>query len=89
MSHGCILLPMLERKLSPHLMEKWELVLADTPEYEIDLYLFFKFPNRQVCPKRQEREAFTQTLTQIIVVPVGVEMKAGSQRTPIQVTANV
>ena len=35
-----------------------------------------------------EREAFTQTLTQIIVLPVEVEMKEGSQHSPIQVTVN-
>ena len=87
MSHGCILLPMFETKLSPQLLEKWELVLADIPEDEIDLDLFFTFLNR-LSKEAGEREALTQTLTQIIVVPVGVEMKAGSQRTPIQVTAS-
>ena len=87
-SHGCILLPMFETKLPLKLLEKWELELADTPEDAIDLDLFFKFLNRQVVSKRQERGAFTQTLTQIIVVPVRVEMKARSQRTPIQVTVN-
>lgn len=50
-SHGCILLPMFETKLPSELLEKWELELADTPEEEIDLELFFKFLNRQVVSK--------------------------------------
>ena len=51
MSHGCILLPMFESKLPPQLLEKWELELADTPEEEIDVDVFFKFLNRQVVSK--------------------------------------
>lgn len=51
MSHGCILLPIFETKLPSELLEKWELELADTPEDEIDLELFFKFLNRQVVSK--------------------------------------
>ncbi|KAL9954332.1 hypothetical protein ACROYT_G041854 [Oculina patagonica] len=50
-SHGCILLPMFETKLPSELLEKWELELADTPEDEIGLELFFKFLNRQVVSK--------------------------------------
>jgi len=37
---------MFETKLPPQLLEKWELELADTPEDEIDLELFFEFLNR-------------------------------------------
>ena len=47
-SHGCILLPIFELKLPSAILEKWELELADTPDDEIDLELFFKFLNRQV-----------------------------------------
>ena len=81
MSYGCVLLPMFETKLPPQLLEKWQLELADTREDEIDLDL--RNCNRQVvCKEVVEREAFTQTLTQIIVVPVRVEIKTRSQRTP-------
>ena len=61
-SHGSILLPMFETKLPPQLLEKWELELADTPEDEIDLDLFFKFLNRQVVSKEAgERGLHTNT----------------------------
>ncbi|XP_044176591.1 uncharacterized protein LOC122959338 [Acropora millepora] len=50
-SHGCILLPIFELKLPSAILEKWELELADTPDDEIDLELFFKFLNRQVVSK--------------------------------------
>ena len=50
-NHGCILLPILELKLPSAILEKWELDLADTPDDEIDLELFFKFLNRQVVSK--------------------------------------
>ena len=78
-SHKCILLLMFETKLFPQLLEKWELELADTPDVDIDFYLFII---ERLCPKKQERESFTQTLTQIIVVPVMVETKARSQLSP-------
>ena len=73
----------VREKLPLQLLEKWELELADTPEDDIDLDLFIKFLNRQVVSKEAgEREFFTQTLTQIIVVPVRVEMKARSKLHP-------
>ena len=50
-SHGCILLPLFELKLPSAILEKWELELADTPDDEIDIELFFKFLNRQVVSK--------------------------------------
>ena len=50
-SHGCILLPIFELKLPSAILEKWELELADTPDDEIDLELFFKFLNRQIVSK--------------------------------------
>ena len=50
-SHGCILLPIFELKLPSAILEKWELELADTPDDEIDLELFFKFLNRQDVSK--------------------------------------
>ena len=50
-NHGCILLPIFELKLPSAILEKWELELADTPDDEIDLELFFKFLNRQVVSK--------------------------------------
>ena len=50
-SHGCILLPIFELKLPSAILEKWELELADTPDDEIDIELFFKFLNRQVVSK--------------------------------------
>ncbi|XP_067041142.1 uncharacterized protein [Acropora muricata] len=50
-SHGCILLAIFELKLPSAILEKWELELADTPDDEIDLELFFKFLNRQVVSK--------------------------------------
>ena len=50
-NHGCILLPIFELKLPSAILEKWELELADTPDDEIDLALFFKFLNRQVVSK--------------------------------------
>ena len=51
MRHGCILLPMFETMLPSEVLEKWELELADIPEEEIDLELFFKFLNQQVVSK--------------------------------------
>ena len=49
---------MFGTKLPPQLLEKWGLELADTPEEEIDLGLFFKFLNRQVvsCVQSGKRE---------------------------------
>lgn len=75
MSHGCIL---FETKLPSELLEKLELELADAPEDKVDLHLFFKFLNRQVDLKRQERKYLTQSLPQTIVVPVRVEVTGGS-----------
>ena len=45
------MLPIFELKLPSEILEKWELELADTPDDEIDLELFFKFLNRQVVSK--------------------------------------
>ncbi|XP_044180997.1 uncharacterized protein LOC122962152 [Acropora millepora] len=60
-SHGCILLPICELKLPSAILEKWELELADTPDDEIDLELFFKFLNRQVVSKEaSERNLFSE-----------------------------
>lgn len=42
---------MFETKLPPHLLEKWELELADINDEEIDLELFFKFLNRKLISK--------------------------------------
>lgn len=44
-------LPIFELKLPSAILEKWKLELADTPDGEIDLELFFKFLNRQVVSK--------------------------------------
>ena len=62
-SHGCILLPIFELKLPSAILEKWELELADTPDDEIDLELFFKFLNRQVVSKEAGERSLQGTLS--------------------------
>ena len=62
-SHGCILLPIFELKLPSAILEKWELELADTPDDDIDLELFFKFLNRQVVSKEAGERSLQGTLS--------------------------
>ena len=62
-SHGCILLPIFELKLPSAILEMWELELADTPEDEIDLELFFQFLNRQVVSKEAGERSLQGTLS--------------------------
>ena len=62
-NHGCILLLIFELKLPSALLEKWELELADTPDDEIDLELFFKFLNRQVVSKEAGERNIQENLS--------------------------
>ena len=62
-SHGCILLPIFELKLPSAMLEKWESKLADTPDDEIDVELFFKFLNRQVVSKEAGERSLQGTLS--------------------------
>ena len=62
-NHGCILLPIFELKLPSAILEKWELDLADTPDDEIDLELFFKSLNRQVVSKEASERNLPRNLS--------------------------
>ena len=57
------MLPIFELKLPSAILEKWELELADTPEDEIDLELFFKFLNRQDVSKEAGERSLQGTLS--------------------------
>ena len=61
--HGCILIPVFELKFPSAILEKWDLELADNPDDEIDLELFFKFLTRQIVSKEASKRNLSGNLS--------------------------
>ena len=59
--HECILIPVYELRFLSAILEKWELELADNPDDEIDLELFFKFLTRQIVSRGKQKKSFRKS----------------------------